>query len=139
MITSCLSSSGIASRWYQYVSTLGRGVGSRRILVKNGLFKSVAYNQVEVFEAAKLFASTEGFVPAPESAHAVKAAIDLALEAKRSGEKKVVLFNLSGHGLLDLKAYDEFLAGKLPPYEYPREFVEKSVEKLYSLYPWLKS
>ena len=109
------------------------------ILVKNGLFKSVAYNQVEVFEAAKLFASTEGFVPAPESAHAVKAAIDLALEAKRSGEKKVILFNLSGHGLLDLKAYDEFLAGRLPPYEYPREFVEKSVERLYSLYPWLKS
>jgi len=99
-------------------------VGSRRILVKNGLFKSVAYNQVEVFEAAKLFASTEGFVPAPESAHAVKAAIDLALEAKRSGEKKVILFNLSGHGLLDLKAYDEFLAGRLPPYETVKYLVD---------------
>ncbi len=90
------------------------------LLVKHGLFKSVACNQVEVFEAARLFARTEGIVPAPESAHAVKAVIDLAIEAKKRGEKKVLLFNPSGHGLLDLKAYEEFLAGKLPPYEYPR-------------------
>ncbi|RLE98226.1 MAG: TrpB-like pyridoxal phosphate-dependent enzyme [Thermoprotei archaeon] len=111
---------------------------SLSLLVRKGVYRSVAYNQVEVFEAARLFSRTEGIVPAPESAHAVKAVIDVALEAKRKGERKVVLFNLSGHGLLDLKAYDEFLAGKLPPYEYPRELVAKSVEKLYSLYPWVR-
>lgn len=111
---------------------------SLSLLVRKGVYKSVAYNQVEVFEAARLFSQTEGIVSAPESAHAVKAAIDEALRAKRRGERRVILFNLSGHGLLDLKAYDEFLAGKLPLYEYPRERVAKSVEKLYSLYPWVR-
>lgn len=109
------------------------------LLVKHNRFKSVAYNQVEVFNAAQLFARTEGFVPAPETAHAIKAVVDLALEAKRTGEKRVILFNFSGHGLLDLKAYDEFLSGKLQPCEYPSEAVMKSLEKLYSLYPWLKT
>ena len=103
------------------------------LLVKHGLFESVAYNQVEVFEAATLFARTEGFVPAPESAHAVKAVIDLALEAKRRSEEVVILFNLSGHGLLDLRAYQEFFEGVLPPYEYPREKVEESIAKLKAL------
>jgi len=101
--------------------------------VKHGLFESVAYNQVEVFEAATLFARTEGFVPAPESAHAVKAVIDLALGAKRRNEEVVILFNLSGHGLLDLQAYQEFFEGRLPPYEYPREKVEESIARLKAL------
>ena len=103
------------------------------LLVKHGLFESVAYNQVEVFEAATLFARTEGFVPAPESAHAVKAVIDLALGAKRRNEEVVILFNLSGHGLLDLQAYQEFFEGRLPPYEYPREKVEESIARLKAL------
>ena len=83
------------------------------LLVAEGEVGAVAYRQSEVFEAARLFATTEGFVPAPESAHAVKAAVDLALEAKRSGREVTILFNLSGHGLLDLSAYDEYLSGKL--------------------------
>ncbi len=100
------------------------------LLVSKGIVESVAYNQVEVFEAARIFARTEGIVPAPESAHAVKAAIDIALDAKRKNEEVVILFNLSGHGLLDLKAYDEFLRGKLKPYYYPAEEVRKSIELL---------
>ncbi len=83
------------------------------ILVKHGIIKPIAYKQTEVFEAAVFFARTEGIIPAPESAHAVKAAIDVALEAKKRGEKKVILFNLSGHGLLDLKGYEDYLEGKL--------------------------
>jgi tryptophan synthase beta chain len=109
------------------------------LLIHKGEFSSVAYNQVEVFKAAEIFARAEGFVPAPESAHAIKAAIDLALEARKTGERKVILFNLSGHGLLDLKAYDEYLSGTLKPYEYPREEVEKSIRRLFEMYPWLKS
>ncbi|HIP75520.1 MAG TPA: TrpB-like pyridoxal phosphate-dependent enzyme, partial [Thermococcus paralvinellae] len=87
------------------------------ILINHGIVEPRAYHQTEVFEAAILFARTEGIVPAPESAHAVKGAIDLALEAKEKGEEKVILFNLSGHGLLDLKGYEDFLEGKLQDYE----------------------
>lgn len=108
------------------------------LLVNKGEFRSIAYNQVEVFKAAQLFTEREGIVPAPESAHAIKAVVDLALEAKRRGERRVILFNLSGHGLLDLKAYEDYLAGSLLPYEYPIEMVEKTLEKLYSLYPWAR-
>ncbi len=86
---------------------------SLSILVNHGVVKPVAYKQTEVFEAAKVFAQAEGFVPAPETAHAVKAVIDLALEAKRLGERRVIAFNFSGHGLLDLKGYDDYLAGRL--------------------------
>ncbi|MCE4600006.1 MAG: TrpB-like pyridoxal phosphate-dependent enzyme [Desulfurococcales archaeon] len=83
------------------------------ILVNHGIVKPVAYRQTEVFEAALEFARAEGFIAAPETAHAVKAVIDLALEAKRLGEERVIVFNFSGHGLLDLKGYDDYLAGKL--------------------------
>ncbi len=109
------------------------------LLVKHGLFKSIAYNQVEVFEVARFFARVEGHVPAPETAHAIKAVIDEAIKAREKDEEKVILFNFSGHGLLDLKAYEEFLAGRLPAYEYPEEKVRKSIERLYSLYPWLSA
>ncbi|TDA28712.1 MAG: TrpB-like pyridoxal phosphate-dependent enzyme [Archaeoglobi archaeon] len=84
------------------------------ILVKNGIMKPVALGQLEVFEAGVLFSRAEGIVPAPESAHAVKVAIDKALEAKRAGEEKIIVFNLSGHGYFDLKAYEEYLKGTLP-------------------------
>ena len=77
------------------------------------LIEAVAYGQKEVFESAQLFAQTEGIIPAPESAHAIKHVIVEALRAKEEGEKKVILFNLSGHGLLDLGAYEEFLKGKM--------------------------
>ncbi len=78
-----------------------------------GYISAVAYSQRDVFEAAVTFARTEGIVPAPESAHAVRKAIDLALECKETGEEKVILFNLSGHGYFDLSAYDKYLKGEL--------------------------
>ncbi len=77
------------------------------------LIEAAAYDQSEVFAAAQFFAETEGIIPAPESAHAVKHAIVEALRAKEEGKKKTILFNLSGHGLLDLGAYEEFLAGRM--------------------------
>jgi tryptophan synthase beta chain len=82
-------------------------------LVKAGRMEAVAAPQSKVFEAATLFARTEGKLPAPESAHAIRAAIDEALAAKETGEEKVILFNLSGHGFLDLQAYDAYNGGDL--------------------------
>jgi tryptophan synthase beta chain len=82
-------------------------------LVKNGWMEAVAYPQGKVFEAAVQFARTQGTIPAPETAHAVRAAIDEALAAKEAGEERVILFNYSGHGLLDLSAYDAHLHGQL--------------------------
>jgi tryptophan synthase beta chain len=90
---------------------------SMSLLIDRGLMRSVAYSQNEVMDAGLLLAQTEGIVPAPETAHAVKAAIDIALECKRKNEVKTILFNLSGHGLLDLKAYEDKLAGRLVDYE----------------------
>lgn len=84
------------------------------LLVKHGVIKPIAVGQREVFEAGVLFARTEGILPAPESAHAIKVAIDKAIEAKKRNEGRVIVFNLSGHGYFDLKAYEEFLSGKLP-------------------------
>jgi tryptophan synthase beta chain len=84
------------------------------LLVKLGIIKSIAVSQRPVFEAGVLFARTEGILPAPESAHAIKVVIDKAIEAKKTGEEKVIVFNLSGHGYFDLKAYEEFLSGRLP-------------------------
>jgi len=80
---------------------------------KLGLIEGIAYPQRSVFEAAVLFARTEGLVPAPESGHAIRAVIDEAIKAREEGRKKVILFNLSGHGLLDLAAYNTYLTGKL--------------------------
>lgn len=82
-------------------------------LKKLGLIDALAYPQTKVFEAALQFAQTEGIVPAPESSHAIRAAIDEAIAAREEGKKRVILFNLSGHGLLDLTSYEAFLAGKL--------------------------
>jgi len=82
-------------------------------LVKKKVVKPVAYQQKEVFEAAMTFARAEGIIPAPETSHAIKAAIDLALEAKKKNEKKIIALNFSGHGLLDLGGYQQFLDGKM--------------------------
>ncbi len=82
-------------------------------LYKDGVIKACAYKQTEVFEAATTFARVEGLLPAPETAHAIKKVIDVALECKKNGEEKVILFNFSGHGYFDLSAYDDFLQGKL--------------------------
>ena len=82
-------------------------------LVRNGWMEAVAYPQGKVFEAAVTFARAQGPIPAPETAHAIRAVIDEALAAKETGEEKVILFNYSGHGLLDLAAYDDFNNGRL--------------------------
>ncbi|WP_293448673.1 TrpB-like pyridoxal phosphate-dependent enzyme [Persephonella sp.] len=82
-------------------------------LYDEGLLEAVAVPQTEVFKAAVEFARTEGIVPAPESAHAVKVVIDEALKCRQTGEQKVILFNLSGHGLLDLMAYQKYFEGEL--------------------------
>ena len=81
--------------------------------LKLGLIEAAAYRQTNVFEVATLFARTEGLVPAPESAHAIAAVADAAIQAREAGRKQVLLFNLSGHGLLDLGAYETYLSGKL--------------------------
>jgi len=95
-----------------------------------GYIEAVAVPQVATFEAAMLFTRTEGILPAPESAHAIRAAIDEALDAKAKGEKRVILFNLSGHGHFDMMAYQQYLAGKLEDYEYPSERVFESMQHL---------
>jgi tryptophan synthase beta chain len=99
-------------------------------LYEKGYVEAIAYPQRTVFEAAVTFARTEGIVPAPESAHAVRAAIDEALRAKAEGVRRVILFNLSGHGHFDLAAYDQYLRGELADYEYPAEEVARTLAQL---------
>jgi tryptophan synthase beta chain len=95
-----------------------------------GHIEAVAVKQLATFEAAVQFARTEGIVPAPESAHAIRAAIDEALDAKAKDEKRVILFNLSGHGNFDMGSYEAYLAGKLVDYEYPAEAVQDAMQRL---------
>jgi len=83
------------------------------LLLKEKVIEAKAYEQKEVFEAAVRFAKNQGIVPAPESAHALKAVFDEAEECRKTGESKTILFNLSGHGLFDMQAYDDFLSGKI--------------------------
>lgn len=99
-------------------------------LVKDGIIEAKSYPQLPVFEAAMLFSNTEGIIPAPESSHAIKAAIDEALIAKEEGREKCILFNLSGHGYLDLTAYADYIAGNLVDHEYPEELIKQSLSKL---------
>jgi len=94
-------------------------------LLKDGLVEATAIKQLETFEAGILFAQTEGIVPAPESAHAIATAIREAQQAKEEGKKKVILFNLSGHGLIDMSAYDQYLAGDLTNHEVTDEEISK--------------
>jgi tryptophan synthase beta chain len=82
-------------------------------LQKEGLMRAEDVNQLEAFDAATLFAKSEGIIPAPESSHAIAVAIRKALKAKEEGRKEVILFNLSGHGLIDMAAYDSYNAGDL--------------------------
>jgi tryptophan synthase beta chain len=99
-------------------------------LVNAGYIQALAVPQIATFDAAIQFARAEGLLPAPESAHAIRAAIDEALDAKAKGEKRVILFNLSGHGNFDLSSYQAYLSGKLEDYEYPEEAIHKSLEAL---------
>lgn len=99
-------------------------------LYDQGLMEAVAIPQMETFEAALTFARAEGIIPAPEAAHGIAGAIREALEAKEQGEKRVILFNLSGHGHFDMSAYTAYLANELHDYEYPQEAIEKAMAHL---------
>ena len=105
------------------------------LLYDAGYVEAAAYGQRAVFEAAVQFARSEGIVPAPESAHAVRRVIDEALEARELGTPRVVLFNLSGHGHFDLQAYEEYLSGRLEDYAYPAEAVAAATRELAALQP----
>ena len=99
-------------------------------LYDEGYIEAKAYPQNPCFEAAVLFARTEGIIAAPESSHAIRAAIDEALAAKEEGKSRTIVFNLSGHGFLDLSAYDDYLAGRLVDDSYPVEKVREAMKEL---------
>ena len=117
-------------RYHGIAPTISRLVSEKKMETR-------AYNQVEVFDAAKIFIQSEGIIPAPEPAHAIKGAVDEALRCKETGEKKTILFLLCGHGYFDMQAYEDYLSGKLQPYEYPQEKVAEAMQRLKKLYPWL--
>ncbi|HAJ95334.1 MAG TPA: TrpB-like pyridoxal-phosphate dependent enzyme, partial [Actinobacteria bacterium] len=100
------------------------------LLVNEKIIEAVALPQNPVFEASMNFANTEGIIPAPETAHAIKAVVDEALKCKETGEEKVIVFNFSGHGHFDLSAYDAYMDGKLVDYEYPEEKIKESLKNL---------
>ena len=100
------------------------------LLVNEKIIEAAALPQNPVFEAAMNFANTEGIIPAPETAHAIRAVMDEAIKCKETGEEKVIVFNFSGHGHFDLSAYDGYMSGKLEDYEYPDEKIKESLKNL---------
>ncbi|OHB75121.1 MAG: TrpB-like pyridoxal-phosphate dependent enzyme [Planctomycetes bacterium RBG_16_64_10] len=98
--------------------------------VRLGLIEPQAFHQIECFEAAQLFSATEGTIPAPETSHAIRAAIIEALRCRDEGKEECILFNFSGHGLCDLGAYDRFLSGDLEDYAYPQAKIEAAIAEL---------
>ncbi len=103
-------------------------------LVDEGILEPKAYNQLDTYKAGLLVARSEGFISAPETNHALACVVDLARQAKQEGKEKVILFNFSGHGVIDLGAYEQFLAGNLSDYEYPAEEIAEA-EKILEQYP----
>jgi tryptophan synthase beta chain len=99
-------------------------------LYKEGLIEAVAVPQLATFEAGVTFARAEGIIAAPESCHAIRAAIDEAMECKKTGEPRTILFNLSGHGHFDMAAYDKYFNGELVDYEYSQEAVDEALAHL---------
>ncbi len=99
-------------------------------LMKDGLMEAVDIQQLDTFKAATIFARAEGIIPAPESSHAIAAAIQEAEAAKREGKKKVILFNLSGHGLIDMASYDRYFAGDLANYSVSDEELKQNFKEL---------
>ncbi|MEJ2470169.1 MAG: TrpB-like pyridoxal phosphate-dependent enzyme [Desulfuromonadales bacterium] len=99
-------------------------------LVHEGVVETRAVPQIACFEAAVQFARTESIIPAPESSHAIRGAIDEALRAKEEGKQTVILFNLSGHGHVDMAAYDAFFKNELEDYEYPEAAIKESLSQL---------
>jgi len=100
------------------------------LAAKLKLIEPVAVHQTAAFEAGQLFARTEGIIPAPETAHAIRTTIDEAIRCRETGQEKCILFNLSGHGICDLASYDKYLAGDLEDYEYPLEAIQKAMAEL---------
>ena len=92
--------------------------------------EAVDIPQLETFDAGLLFAKAEGIIPAPESCHAIAATIREAKKCAETGEEKVILFNLSGHGLIDMTAYDQYLSGNLQNYEITDEMIKKNIDEL---------
>jgi len=103
---------------------------SLSLLVKEGLMEARAFSQNQIFEAGIQFARTQGIIPAPESAHAIRAVVDEAVEAREAGQERVILFNLSGHGFFDLQAYDDYLNHRLPEIEFREEEMEAGLARL---------
>ncbi|MCE5174296.1 MAG: TrpB-like pyridoxal phosphate-dependent enzyme [Bacteroidales bacterium] len=102
-------------------------------LIKDGFMEATDIKQLDSFKAAMLFAKAEGIIPAPESAHAIAATIDEALKCKEEGTQKTILFNLSGHGLIDMTAYDSYLSGDLKNYDLSQEDIDKNLETILKL------
>ena len=102
-------------------------------LLKDGLMEAVDIQQLESFEAGCLFARVEGIIPAPESCHAIAATIREANRCKETGEEKVILFNLSGHGLIDMASYDKYLAGNLTNYELSDDYIQHNLDEIKDL------
>ena len=99
-------------------------------LVDGGFIEAVAVHQLGTFEAAVMFAQAEGIIPAPETSHAIRVAINEALDAKEKGEARTILFNMSGHGHFDMAAYQQYFSGQLEDYEYPQEAIEQAMADL---------
>jgi tryptophan synthase beta chain len=95
-----------------------------------GIVEAAAFHQNECFEAAQLFAKTEGIIPAPETSHAIRCAIVEAIKCRETGEAKCIVFNFSGHGLCDMASYDKYLGGQLEDYAYPQEHIESALAEL---------
>jgi len=100
------------------------------LVAHHKLMEAVAYRQNEVFEAASIFARTEGIIPAPETAHAIKCVVDEAVKCREEKKEKCIVFNFSGHGHFDLSSYDKYLAKELKDYTHPEEEIEKAMRQL---------
>jgi tryptophan synthase beta chain len=105
------------------------------LLYHHKYIEAVAYQQRTVFDAAMQFARTEGILPAPEAAHAIRKAIDEALEAKKEGRARTILFGLSGHGHFDLGAYEAYMAGRLEDFAYPEDAIKDAMRELAAIQP----
>ncbi|MBQ1253150.1 MAG: TrpB-like pyridoxal phosphate-dependent enzyme [Alistipes sp.] len=99
-------------------------------LYKDGLMEATSVHQLETFKAGMMFANSEGIIPAPESCHAIAVAVREALQAKEEGKSKTILFNLSGNGMIDLYAFEQYFAGNLVDYDLPEEEIRRAVDEL---------
>ena len=122
----------LAGGTFDHVSLIEGGELDLEIsqLKKDNLMEAVDIKQLDTFNAALLFAKTEGIIPAPESSHAIAAAINEALVCKEEGKQKTILFNLSGHGLIDMAAYDQYLSGDLSNHELSDDEIGKNLNEL---------